>query len=53
VGSQNLINLLRIQGLLKEIPQSQYAHSGTLMHAAWLAERKKGILPARFLTASK
>jgi hypothetical protein len=39
VGSQNLINELRTQGLLAKIPPSQDAQSGTLVHRAWAGER--------------
>jgi hypothetical protein len=38
VGSENLIRQLRAQGLLKEIPQSPDALSGTLVHRAWAGE---------------
>jgi uncharacterized protein DUF2800 len=41
VGSQNLIRELRRQGLLKEIPQSEDAKSGTRVHAAWAGEHVK------------
>jgi hypothetical protein len=38
VGNRNLIRELRRQGLLKEIPQSEDAKSGTRVHAAWAGE---------------
>jgi hypothetical protein len=38
VGSENLIRELRSQGLLKEIPPSEDAQSGTLVHAAWAGQ---------------
>jgi hypothetical protein len=41
VGRQNLIRVLRSQGLLKEIPQSADASRGTLVHAAWAGEKVK------------
>jgi Protein of unknown function (DUF2800) len=34
-GSENLIGELRTRGLLKEIPPSKDAESGTVVHAAW------------------
>jgi hypothetical protein len=34
-GSENLIRELRTRGLLKEIPPSKDAESGTAVHAAW------------------
>jgi Protein of unknown function (DUF2800) len=38
VGSENLIAQLRAKGLLKEMPQSEDAKSGTLVHRAWARE---------------